>query len=365
MMCKESIQGIVLHPDSDEIIQLKICMVSPPSWSPKLAASASAGTARPERLLALKRAGVLHAARLTLGGSRTLKRREALIVACVLVACVLVAGRVTRAVEAFRGSWTLRGSDEPGRIQFALIRQQHGHSSIDESTWPLSALVGLDTLDPASPGVKFTVTRDAGRLLCEGRLNNREGAGVFQYLADSKFWSEMSSMGFIGIDEETQFSMMAVDVTLAFAREMKAEHLQGLDSDMLTEAAHPQRRFPPFVRGFRDAGMDVRDCGRLVAFRIHGVTPEMVRFLHSAGYQPAEDDLIALRIHGTTPEWIQELRAEGYERVGVDDLVAFRIHSVSPEFIRGVQTLGYGHPQSPMSWSRCASMASPPSTSPT
>ncbi len=89
------------------------------------------------------------------------------------------------------------------------------------------------------------------------------------------------------------------------------------------------------------AGIKASDSDKLVAFRIHGVTPEMVRSLRQAGYNPDADTLIAMRIHGATPEWIAQLKKDGYDHVSLDDLIAFRIHGVSPEFIEKLRGLGY------------------------
>ena len=100
-----------------------------------------------------------------------------------------------------------------------------------------------------------------------------------------------------------------------------------------------------FVEELRKEGLAITDSDKLVAFRIHGVTPEMVRFLHQAGYQPSEDTLVAMRIHGATPEWMEQLKKDGYDKVDLQQLIAFRIHGVSPEFIEKMQSLGYKHPR--------------------
>ena len=272
----------------------------------------------------------------------TMNRREGLT-AYILVVCALLVTGVSRAADSFDGSWTIHRSDEPGKVEFALIHHQHGHSSSHESAWPLTAFVGLDLSKAGKHEVKFIITRDAGRFECDGYVDNGEGAGVFHFFADSKYASEMKTLGFSGIDDERQFSMAVLDVSLAFAREIQNEHLEGLDLDKLIAF----RIFDvnaKFIHELHDAGINVRDCDKLVAFRIHGVTPEMVRVLRNAAYQPDEDQLIAMRIHGASPEWIQQLQKLGYDHIPIDKLIAFRIHGVSPEFIEKVQTLGYKHP---------------------
>ena len=255
---------------------------------------------------------------------------------------VLFACLSSRAAEARGGDWTISQSDEPNKVEFSLIEHRHGGQSHDSSDWPMSAFQGVDFSKPGRQDVHFTITRDAGKIDCEGFLNHGEGAGLFHFQPDASYARNMKSLGF-EVDEDKQFAMAVQDVSLDFARQMKAEHLSDLDADKLI-AFRIFRVDPPFIHDLRSAGLNVSDSDKLVAFRIHGVTPQMVRSLHQAGYSPDEDTLIAMRIHGATPEWMQQLKQCGYDRVELEKLIAFRIHGVSPEFIQKLQALGYNHP---------------------
>jgi len=52
------------------------------------------------------------------------------------------------------------------------------------------------------------------------------------------------------------------------------------------------------------------------------------------------DKLIAFKIHGVTPEFIEGIRSAGVNVSDSDKLIAFRIHGVSPEFISGIRSAG-------------------------
>ena len=248
-----------------------------------------------------------------------------------------------RAAETRSGDWTLGKSDEPGKVEFSLIERHHGGMSSHQSGWPASAFQGVDFSKPGRQDVRFTIARDAGKIECEGFLNDGEGAGIFHFQADPNYSSEMQSIGF-PVDDEKQFSMAVQDVSLEFARQMKNEHLSDLDTERLISF----RIFnvnAQFIEDLRTAGLKIFDSDKLVAFRIHGVTPQMIRSLHQAGYSPDEDMLIAMRIHGATPEWMEALKKRGYDHIDLEKLIAFRIHGVSPEFIEKVQGLGFPHPE--------------------
>ncbi|HEY2798045.1 MAG TPA: M56 family metallopeptidase [Thermoanaerobaculia bacterium] len=80
----------------------------------------------------------------------------------------------------------------------------------------------------------------------------------------------------------------------------------------------------------------------LVALRIHGVTPESARSLQAYFGTLSPDDAVALRIHGADPEFVQGFREAGYERLSADDAVALRIHGATPEFARALRSQGLG-----------------------
>ena len=260
----------------------------------------------------------------------------------IFASCILFGALNNYAAEVHTGSWTFSKSKEPGKVEFTLIEHHHGGTSTHESDWSTSLFVGVDFSRSGRHDVHFTISRDAGKIECEGFLNDGEGAGIFHFQPDPSFLREMQSMGF-SVDEDKQYSMAVQDVSLEFARQMKNERLDDLDADKLI-AFRIFNVNAQFIEEFRSAGLKISDSEKLVAFRIHGVTPQMLRTLHEAGYSPDEDTLIAMRIHGATPEWVAELKKRGYDHVDLEQLIAFRIHGVSPEFIDRLQGLGYRHP---------------------
>ena len=256
--------------------------------------------------------------------------------------CLIFAVAKNRAADVRSGDWTIRHSDQAGKVEFSLIEHRRGGNSSHESDWPINSFSGVDFSKAGRQDVHFTIARDAGKIECEGFLSNGEGAGIFHFQPDPNYLREMRQLDF-AVDDDKQYSMAVQDVSLEFARQMRNQHLTNLDADKLT-AFRIFRVDSDFVEDLRAAGLEISDSDKLVAFRIHGVTPQMIRFLHQAGYSPDEDTLIAMRIHGATPEWMEELKKRGYDHVDLEQLIAFRIHGVSPEFIAKVEGLGYSHP---------------------
>jgi hypothetical protein len=273
---------------------------------------------------------------------RLIRTSAFLVVALCLLSWVFKDRAAHAANDDRRGAWTIYHSGEAGKVEFSLKMHHDRGESSNEFDWPMSSFAGIDFSKPGRQDVHFTITRDAGKIDCEGFLNDGEGAGIFHFQSDPNYPAEMSKLGF-PIDQEKQYNMAVHDVSVAFAQQMKSEQLSGLDADKLI-AFRIFRLDSAFIEELRAAGLSVSDSDKLVAFRIHGVTPQMVRSLHDAGYKPDEDTLVAMRIHGATPEWMEELKKRGYDHVDLEKLIAFRIHGVSPEFIEKLQGLGYTHP---------------------
>jgi hypothetical protein len=261
--------------------------------------------------------------------------------AWVLLLCVFTLGfsNVSRAAEEFKGNWTIMPSKEPGQIRFGLIHHRDGHNSQSESDWPAGEFLGLDLSSTSKHDVTFNITRDAGRFDCEGYLKDGEGAGIFRFTPDARYPKDMNTLGFDGVDDEMQFAMAVHDVSVDFARTMKAENLSGLTTEMLL-AFRIHGVSPTFIRDIRAAGLTARDADRLVAFRIHGVTPEMVREVRKSGMTVSEDELIAFRIHGVTPAFISKVETLGFKNLEPDQLIAMRIHGVTPEYITDLKARG-------------------------
>jgi hypothetical protein len=237
------------------------------------------------------------------------------------------------------GSWSLGPSDQPGSVQFSLQSSQGEDHFSTSSTWKLADLRGLDWAGAAKHDVSFAIARDAGTIDCKGFVQDQRGAGLFTFQPNPQFRPEMAKLGF-DFDDREQFSATLFDVSFDFARAMKSAAVRGLDAGKLL-AFRIHGVTPQFVRDLRAAGLEAADAGKLIAFRIHGVTPEFVNELHSAGLNVTDEDkLVAFRIHGVSAEFAGEIGHLGFPHAPPDKLIALRIHGVTPEYIEGLRSKG-------------------------
>ena len=237
------------------------------------------------------------------------------------------------------GSWSLGPSDQPGSVEFSLQSSEGNDHYSTSSTWKLADLRGLDWTAAAKHDVSFAISRDAGTVECKGFVQDQRGAGLFTFQPNPQYRPEMAKLGF-EFDDRELFSATLFDVSFDFARAMKSAAVRGLDAGKLL-AFRIHGVTPQFVRDLRAAGLEAADAGRLIAFRIHGVTPEFVNELRGAGLKVTDEDkLIAFRIHGVSAEFAGQIGHLGFPHAPADQLIALRIHGVTPEYIEGLRSKG-------------------------
>src|ERR1700728_2278975 len=236
-------------------------------------------------------------------------------------------------------SWSLGPSDQPGSVEFSLQSSDGNDHYSTSSKWKLADLHGLDWAAAAKHDVSFAIARDAGTVDCKGFVQDQRGAGLFTFQPNPQYRPEMAKLGF-EFDDRELFSATLFDVSFDFARTMKSAAVRGLDAGKLL-AFRIHGVTPQFVRDLRGAGLEAADAGKLIAFRIHGVTPEFVNELRGAGLKVTDEDkLVAFRIHGVSPEFAGQIGHLGFPHAPPDQLIALRIHGVTPEYIEGLRSKG-------------------------
>lgn len=221
------------------------------------------------------------------------------------------AGTSGRWTAEVRDGW--RDARGERRVQLSLrSRDRDEHRGFGVPLAELEGLPPAAARDGAASNVTFRLVRDAGTLTFRGSFAGGRGAGDYDFSPNRAYTEAMAVLGYRDIDGERQLRLAVLDVSSAFAREI------------------------------RDAGQSAASLDDLTRFRIHGVSGAVIRELAELGHRDLDaDDLVRLRIHGATPERISGFRQAGLTGLSADDLVRLRIHGVTPEFIQGLKTRGY------------------------
>jgi beta-lactamase regulating signal transducer with metallopeptidase domain len=156
----------------------------------------------------------------------------------------------------------------------------------------------------------------------------------------SGFLDGLAAEGYKNLSVDDLISFKIHGVTPEYIRSVKAAGFQPTPDDLVSMRIHGVETSQ--IAGFKAAGIDKLTIDDLVSLRIHGATPEFVQAISAAGYSKIDaDDVVSLRIHGVTPEFAKEVKSLGLGDPSLDDLVSMRIHGVTPEFIHEVQKRGF------------------------
>jgi beta-lactamase regulating signal transducer with metallopeptidase domain len=132
------------------------------------------------------------------------------------------------------GTWEVRPSQEPGRVQVHL---REGKSSY--GTTVDAALI--NALAPGQLGregpVAFSIRRDAGTFTFEGVMRKGVGAGTFSFTPDPAFAVELVKRGFARPTGIQQRRLAGADIGYAYLDELNRQGYQKPDLAQLVRAA--------------------------------------------------------------------------------------------------------------------------------
>jgi hypothetical protein len=170
------------------------------------------------------------------------------------------------------GTWAIQDLQVANRVQFSLQTTGGGKGNFQSSSeFDMSQVQGLTMAQMTSPSgtiVRFDIMREAGTSVCEGYFKAGNGAGTFVFKPSLSFISQMATLGFSDITEDKLFSVAVHDIGMRYAAEIHA------------------------------MGLKVHTASKLIAMKIHGVTPGYIRKMQGRWPEITLDQLISLRIHG-------------------------------------------------------------------
>lgn len=244
------------------------------------------------------------------------------------------------------GDWTANPVKDDSKInlQFSRRSDRAGKHEIGQ-TYEWSELHGLTREQAINGGaVRFSLTREAGTIECEGSFQNRKGSGTFRFTANPGFVSAMKSRGFdfekdsntVGEHnaEDRLFSAAAMNVTTALADDLLSANFGKLDVGDLFKAAI-FKIDSAFMREMIATGFPNLNMGDLVKARIFKIDAQFVRDAAQMGFEKQTfETLVKMSIFKVTPKFVSEVRNEGLANLSIEDVVKLRIFKIDAEFIR-------------------------------
>ncbi len=246
----------------------------------------------------------------------------------LVIVGVMAAATLLAFTEDRHAGWQLRPSLSLNQVHFVMRHSNGFDNWVNSRDVPTERFRGFSLSMLAAPApAKFEYVADAGRLLCEGRFLMEHGSGNLPFTPDPGFVSALQQMGYDAPGDEQLFSMLMMDITRGFAREIRDSGLRASISDLLQLRMHGIT--VDYIREARQAGYQNLTAEDLVQLRIHGVETAFLRELKAGGYDLRAADIVQLRIHGVDSGYVRELKSFGL-KPDASDLTQMRMHGVTP-----------------------------------
>ena len=153
----------------------------------------------------------------------------------------------------------------------------------------------------------------------------------------ASYIDEMNSVGLDNLDVDNLIALKLQGVSPDYVREIRAAGFNPDAGELVAMKIHGIDS--AYVREMRATGYSP-DAQELVAMKIHGITPAYVKAMRDAGFNPDIQEIIAMKIQEVTPEYVQKIRADGFNP-DAQELVAMKIHGVTPEYQRMLVDAGF------------------------
>jgi len=235
------------------------------------------------------------------------------------------------------GTWSLRSTDSPKRLQLQLVERRNSWSGFEI---PIEQLQGLSSLSANGP-VKFSIRRDAGTLNFEGTVRSGVGAGTFDFTPSPTFAGELAKRGFERPSNDDLYILARNDMGIAFLDELASQKYARPTLDELLRAGDHGVSFD-YVREMGRAGYHLGQIESLIRTRDHGVDMDFIAGLKTHGLTGLSvDELVRARDHGVDPDYIGGMKHAGFDIHGLNNLVRTRDHGVDPDYISEMKGAGY------------------------
>lgn len=227
---------------------------------------------------------------------------------------------------------------DSGRLHARFSDDWRSHGDSNWSTdFPVSELAGLDLASFHAPGtrpLRFSITREAGRLDCAGDGGNHHLAGNCSFTANPAYTAALVNHGIGAPTREQAFGLMAVNARREVVDALAAAHYATptVDDLMSLAALGVDARY---VTEMARAGYRPNAIHSLVEFKALDITPEWIAGFARVGYANVPGDgLVQLRALGITPDFIAGFQRIGYRNLPVETLVQLKALDISPDFVR-------------------------------
>ena len=278
--------------------------------------------------------------------------------------------------DEIEGAWFATIKGDKIRIEFKSDDEDHNWSSSSEfNASDFSAL-------PKEQKGEFTLKRDAGTILFNGRFEGNDGYGHYKFTADKDFTAYLKSQGIDGIEDGDTFAFFVTNVTKEYLGMLQRNGYKDLSKENLISMA-ALKVDEPYIKMVKENGYNDLSPNDLVSGKALHVTGEYIQEIHNAGYKnisfnelisfkaqhidakyissikkakvkddnndgdnaddhmPSPNDISSYKAMNIDSSYVHSLAAVGYKNVPYRELTTLKALNITPTFIKSFKDIGY------------------------
>ncbi|MGZ3926175.1 MAG: M56 family metallopeptidase [Mucilaginibacter sp.] len=275
-------------------------------------------------------------------------------------------------IDRNEGSWFATIKGEKVRMEFRSDDDDRNWSSNDD--YLLNEFSAL----PKDKKGEFTLKREAGTMLFNGKFDGDKGYGHYKFTANKEFSDYLNKEGITGIEDGDRFAFFSINITREYVEMLKQNGYGHMSKNELISMA-ALKVDAPYIKSWRENGFklssnelvsakalgvnneyisDIRNAGypnisynQLISFKAQGITPQYIKGLRKAnldegkgkseGSLPSAEDISSYKALNVDSNYIQELKNAGYSNVPFNELTSMKAVGVTPEYVKSFAAIGY------------------------
>lgn len=247
------------------------------------------------------------------------------------------------------GRWFATIKGEKVRMEFRSDEDDHNWSNND------NFLASEFSSLPKDTKADFTVKRDAGTVLFNGKFDGDQGYGHYKFTADKSFDEYLGNEGIGDMNnaDDDDFAFFIINITKQYVAMLKENGYGHIDKNELISMA-ALKVDEPFIKFWKQEGYEHLSSNELVSAKALGVTKEYVHEIREAGYKDIDfNQLISFKAQGIDAKYIaglkkskinlniEEKQNNGNELPRPEDLSSFKAMHIDSSYIHGLENAGY------------------------
>jgi len=240
------------------------------------------------------------------------------------------------------GAWFATIKGEKVRIEFKSDDDDHNWSS--SSTFALNEFSAL----PRDKKGEFTLKREAGSILFNGKFEGNEGYGHYKFTADKGFSDYLAQHGVTEIEESDSFAFFIVNITKDYVAMLQRHGYKDISKGNLISMA-ALKVDEPYIKMWTENGYADLTPNELVSGKALGITSAYVAEIRQAGYKNLTfNELISFKAQHITGAYINSLHKAKLKNGGDDDnlpsaneLSSYKAMNIDSGYVHAIAAAGY------------------------